>query len=281
MGLGKRFLVTGGNGQLGRAFSSSLTDADVLDRASLDIADRDSVLRTIEELKPSIVINAAAYTKVDAAEQDEGNAHRINVEGPRFLAEAVAATGALLVHVSTDYVFPGESPRPYLEDDQTAPKSVYGRTKLEGEAEAAAVESLIVRTSWVFGDGPNFIRAIIGAAQKHDELSVVDDQVGLPTYAVDLAAGIIGLIDAGARGTYHLAGGGEPGTWAELAELALSTKASPTRIKHVSTADYFAGKPGPIAERPSFSVLDCTKAATLGVKLRPWRQSVVEYVNTI
>ncbi|HEY2667695.1 MAG TPA: dTDP-4-dehydrorhamnose reductase [Actinomycetota bacterium] len=275
-----RLVVTGGRGQLGRALGARVPEAVLLDIDELDLTDTDAVVRTLCDLGPETIIHGGAYTAVDAAESDPEGARAVNAGGTRAVAEAAAALRARLVYISTDYVFGGTLRRPYPEDHPTAPLSVYGATKLEGEQVTAAVEDhLIVRTSWVFGEGKNFIAAILGAARTRAELSVVDDQWGRPTYAVDLAGGILDLLDRGATGTFHLQGGGEPGTWADVAEAALAAAGSATRVTRVTTAEYDAGRTGPTAPRPPYSVLDCSKAAGLGVALRPWREAMEEYVK--
>jgi dTDP-4-dehydrorhamnose reductase len=273
-------LVTGAAGQLGRALRVLAPDAVLLDRAALDVTDPAAVVGAIARHAPAVVVHAAAWTKVDAAESDPDGAHRLNVDATRFVAESAAREGALMVYVSTDYVFGGDQEAPYRETDPTGPRSVYGQTKLAGEAEAAAFgRYLVVRTSWVFGEGHNFIRSILRAAATRDELTVVDDQRGLPTYAVDLAGGLLALADAGAEGLYHLAGGGQPGSWADLAEVALAEAGSHTKVRRITTAEYRQGRAGPVATRPACGVLDCSKAASLGVELRPWREAVAEYVR--
>jgi dTDP-4-dehydrorhamnose 3,5-epimerase len=237
-----------------------------------------------------VIIHGAAYTQVDAAESDPEGAWAVNVEGTRAVVEAAAETAALLVYVSTDYVFSGERAEPYLEEHPTGPVSRYGATKLEGERVAATLDRhLIVRTSWVFGEGRNFVRAVLRAAAAASgsgkELPVVDDQRGRPTYAVDLAAGILALVERGAAGTYHLQGGGDPGTWADVAEAALASAGIPVEVRRVGTAEYEAGRSGPdgrpVARRPANGVLDCSKAAACGVRLRPWREAIDAYVKVV
>lgn len=280
MGLDKRLLVTGAGGQLGRALARLAPDAVLLDRRQLDVCDFEAVAHAATHHRPDVIVHTAAYTKVDAAEGDPGGARAVNVEGTRAVASAAQKIGALLVYPSTDYVFDGNKDVPYTEEDPTAPLSVYGKTKLEGERLASQIDShLIVRTSWVFGEGHNFIRSILGAASQHQELTVVGDQRGLPTYALDLAGGILGLVAQGATGLFHLAGGGDPATWADLAEKALELTGSSTRVRRVSTGEYYSGRQGPVAPRPANSVLDCSKAAAMGVGLRPWPEAVSEYVK--
>lgn len=280
MGLGRRLLVTGAGGQLGRAVARILPEAVLFDRGALDVTDREAVLGAISAHRPEVLLHAAAYTKVDAAETDPEGAALINVKATEFVAEAARKVGALLIYPSTDYVFSGQAGRPYREEDETGPLSVYGKTKLEGEnASTGAGRFLVVRTSWVFGEGHNFIRSILAAAKDQNELAVVDDQRGLPTYAQDLAKGILDLVEGGATGTFNLAGGGEGCTWADLAEFAVEAGGFSTHVRRITTAEYYRGHSGPIAPRPAFSVLDCSKAASAGVTLRSWKDAVSEFVK--
>lgn len=278
----RRILVTGGDGQLGRAFAGLLPGAAVLDRRALDITDASAVAAVFDEVCPEVVYNAAAYTAVDRAESEPDLAHRVNVEAVVHLARSARRHGALLVQFSSDYVYRGEG-GPHSELDRTVPLSVYGRTKLQSEAAArsAGGRFLVIRTSWVFGDGHNFVRSIVGAAAKHDELTVVDDQVGRPTYAPDLAEGTARLVAAGCSGVYNLTGGGQPASWAEVAETALAAAGRRCRVRRVSTEQYYAGKPGPVAVRPANSELDCSKAEQAAVTLRPWPEAVAEYVKEL
>jgi dTDP-4-dehydrorhamnose reductase len=274
--------VTGSGGQLGRALATLVPEGVHLGKSDLDITDRAALHDAVLRHRPEVIINTAAYTKVDAAEADPEAAFAVNADAVSTLAEATSKSGSLLVQLSTDYVFRGDKQGAYLEDDETGPLSVYGKSKLEGEKAASAAERhLIVRSSWVFGEGHNFIRSILNAAASREELAVVDDQRGLPTHASDLAQGLLEVVKAGATGIYHLAGRGEPATWAELAELALEAAKLPPKVRRVTTAQYYAERPGPVAPRPANSVLDCSKAASLGVKLRPWPQAVLSYVKGI
>lgn len=280
MGFDRSLLVTGAGGQLGIALARLVPGGTHLTRPQLDITDRRAVIDTFHRLRPSVIVNAAAYTDVDRAERDEETAFRINAEAVAYLAEAANDVGSLLVQISTDYVFQGNKDSPYSENDETGPLSVYGKSKLEGERLAiTSRDHLVVRTSWVFGEGRNFIRSIYRASQNRDELQVVDDQIGRPTYALDLAEGILGLVSARARGVYHLAGTGEPGSWADLAEIALHAIGSSTKVRRISTSEYYSGHPGPVAPRPMRSVLDCERAAGLGIKLRAWREAIAAYVK--
>ncbi|GAC1364290.1 MAG: dTDP-4-dehydrorhamnose reductase [Actinomycetota bacterium] len=282
MGRNSGLVVTGGQGQLGRALQALAGEAIFIDRTVVDLSRPAAVRQAVAELCPEVIIHAGAYTAVDAAEADPQGAWAVNVEGTRALCQVASQAGALLVYVSTDYVFAGDRCQPYPEDHRAGPLSVYGASKRAGEQAVGALERhLIVRTSWVFGEGHNFIRSILRAAPGRGELSVVDDQWGRPTYAPDLAAAMLALVRHGARGTFHLQGGGEPATWAHVAQAALAAAGMSTRVRPVSTEEYNSTRSGgrPIAPRPAYGVLDCTKAAGLGVALRPWRDAVGEYVK--
>lgn len=252
----------------------------LLARADLDVCDRGVVLEVVDRHRPEVIIHAAAYTKVDLAESEPDLAREVNVDASRWISEAATGVGALLVYPSTDYVFRGDKGSAYIEEDTPDPQSVYGTTKLEGERIVSAVpHSLIVRTSWVFGEGNNFIRTILQAARARDELTVVADQIGLPTYAFDLAEGLLDLVDSEARGLFHLAGGGDPTTWADLAEAAVRHAGLSTKVRRVTTSEYYAGRSGKFAPRPANSTLDCSKAASISVSLRPWADAVAEFVK--
>ena len=275
--------MTGGGGQLGRAFADLLPDAVVLDRTSLDITDPEAVNEALDDIRPKVVYNAAAFTAVDRAEAEPDRARLVNVDAVVNLAKAARRHDALLVQFSSDYVFRGDLDRAYTELDRTVPLSVYGRSKLGGEvaARSAGGRYLVIRTSWVFGRGHNFVRSIVGAAAKYDELTVVDDQRGRPTYAADLAEGTAALVASGCTGVYNLSGGGQAATWADVAEAALASAGLTARVRRVTTAQYYAGKEGPVAPRPANSELDCSKARQAGVSLRPWQQAVAEYVKEL
>jgi dTDP-4-dehydrorhamnose reductase len=285
-----RFVIAGSRGQLGRALVERLENAPGCEIAAagdlpeLDVADPAALERLFHALAPPlVVVNAAAFTQVDRCEREPAAAWRVNAEAPGRLAELCAARGFTLVHVSTDYVFAGDGRRPYREDDAPAPRSEYGRGKLEGERRVLArcASALVVRTSWVFGRGRNFIAAILAQAEERRRkgdatpLRVVDDQRGRPTYAVDLAAGLLGLVEAGARGLYHLANRGEA-TWWELARASLDEAGfGDLAIDRIRTQDLRLPAP-----RPAYSVLDCSKAEGLGVDLRGWREALLAYLRS-
>jgi dTDP-4-dehydrorhamnose reductase len=282
------WFVTGSYGQLGSALLALLaesgTSASGCDIDELDVADPEAVRARIEQLpRPLVWANAAAFTQVDRCEREPELARRANALAPAVLAEVCAETGARLVHVSTDYVFPGDADRPYREDDPTGPRSVYGRTKLEGEEAvlSACEDFLVVRTSWVFGAGRNFIAAVLEqAARRRDgsasgPLRVVDDQTGRPTYAVDLARALVALVGAGARGLVHFANAGAA-TWWELARYALDRAGyRDVAIDRIRTDDLHTD-----ARRPTWSVLDTSRAEALGVKPRRWQDAVDDYLQS-
>lgn len=260
-------VVTGVTGQLGTAFRTLLGErAGYLTRDDLDLSDPDSLRPALEALRPTTVINCAAYTAVDAAEEDEGTAMVVNGEAVGALAEATAATGARLVTFSTDYVFDGAKDGAYVETDPPNPINAYGRTKLAGEIAAldANPDTLVVRTSWVLsGTHPNFAATMLRLAEA-GTVRVVDDQHGHPTLVDDLAAGTLSALDAGATGLLHLTNSGVT-TWFGLArDVAAMAGLDPDRIEPISTAEY----PTP-ARRPANSVLESVRIAGLGIEPLP------------
>jgi dTDP-4-dehydrorhamnose reductase len=265
MGADPVVCVTGAGGQVGLALREWLPGARYLGRADLDITDPGAVARVLPGA--AVVINCAAITDVDGCERDPQAADRVNAAG----AANVAAAGARVIQLSTEYVFDGELEREYREDDEPRPRSAYGRSKLAGErAVLAAGPNLVVRTSWVYGEGRNFLRAIQAADRAGRELRVVDDQWGRPTWARDLARALAGLALAdGPAGIVHFAGDGEPCTWADLAELAVGRT-----VLRISTDEW--GAPAP---RPRRAVLALDQARSMGLPLTDWRTSVASYLE--
>jgi dTDP-4-dehydrorhamnose reductase len=280
-----RILIIGAQGQVGWELTrrAPLLGHDVLawDVAELDIADADAVNRALATLGMDVVINAAAYTAVDKAEQESALAFAVNRDGPAHLAAACAHLKIPLLHISTDYVYDGAKPGPYVEDDPTAPLGVYGASKLAGDeaVRQSLPRHLILRVSWVFGvHGHNFVKTILRLAREREELRVVADQYGCPTFAGDIAdvllelAGRAAEMDANAAwGTYHYRG--EPATtWhgfaSAMVEMARARQPlSVQTITAIATADY----PLPSA-RPVNSVLDCARlTARFGIRPRPWQ----------
>ncbi|HEY7412489.1 MAG TPA: dTDP-4-dehydrorhamnose reductase [Vicinamibacteria bacterium] len=276
-----RYLVTGAAGQLGQALVAHLGARCAWSggRDALDVTDPRAVARLVTEVAPDVVVNASAYNAVDAAETDVAAAMAVNALGPRHLAEACRAAGAVLVHVSTDYVFDGRRREPYGEDDATRPLSVYGTSKLAGELLVAASDAahLIVRTSGVFGrggsrsKGGSFVERVVARAAAGEPLRVVDDQVFAPTYAPDLARALVSLVESGARGLFHVAGGGIA-SWHELATAALSAAGVAAAVERIASEALAAP-----AERPAYSVLDTGRYRALGLPpLRHWREALAE-----
>ena len=213
-------LVVGANGMLGQDLMALLGDRAVgVDIGEIDITSMESVMEVLNSTKPEVVINSAAFTDVDGCESNVERAMEVNGEAVGYLALACREIGALLVQISTDYVFDGGKGTPYIEDDAPHPLSVYGESKLVGEMNAALTpEHLIIRTQWLYGlNGNNFVETMLRLAADRDELSVVDDQTGSPTWTVDLGKAIIALVDKGCRGVYHAANGGFC-SWNEFAK---------------------------------------------------------------
>ena len=272
-----RWLITGAGGQLGTDLRAALAGEDVhpLRRADLDIADAAAVAGVIAHVRPDVVVNAAAYTAVDAAESDEDAAYRVNATGPAVLAAALSGTAARLIHVSTDYVFGGDASRPYEVDDSTGPKSAYGRTKLAGEiavGELLPEASYVVRTAWVYGaTGGNFVKTMARLERSRDTVDVVDDQRGSPTWSADLARALVELGRSAARpGLYHCTNGGDT-TWFGLAQAIFEeVGADPGRVRPTTTEAF----PRP-APRPAYAVLSDAAWRAAGLTaLPPWRDAL-------
>ncbi|WP_208028921.1 dTDP-4-dehydrorhamnose reductase [Rhabdothermincola sediminis] len=265
-----RVLITGAGGQVGRelveVFTADGHEVVGFDRASLDIADRDAAMSAICASEPDVVVNAAAWTAVDACELDPDRAFLVNALGTRYLAEAARVVGAHLVHLSTDYVFDGSKTEPYLEWDQPNPVSVYGRSKLGGEQEAGPAAT-IIRTSWVCGfHGNNMVKTILRLAAEHDVLSFVDDQRGHPTFADDLAAMIKRLVVERRTGLFHVTNQGAV-SWYEFARAVLECAGQdPDRVRPIATSELDPPRPAP---RPANSVLDNAALRLSGVPLLP------------
>ena len=260
-------VVTGVSGQLGNAFRERLGDgAHYLARSDLDLADPASIGPTLEELSPTVVINCAAYTAVDAAEDDEETARLVNATAVEELAGATARLGARLVTFSTDYVFDGTKADPYLETDDTNPINAYGRTKLEGERLALAgnPDALVIRTSWVLsGTHPNFAATMLRLIAA-GSVTVVDDQIGHPTLVEDLAAGTLAAIDADASGVLHLANAGTTSWFGLAREVADLAGLDVERVQPVSASEYPTA-----AQRPANSVLESVRLDGLGLDPLP------------
>jgi len=270
-----RVLITGGAGQLGRDLAEVLgVSAFALDRSDCDVTKPPAVEGAVARVRPDAIVNAAAWTDVDGCEGDPDRARLVNATGAGNVARA--AGDALVVQISTDYVFDGYGARPYTETDATNPLSVYGASKLEGEGQAvAAARWAVVRSAWLYGAGTrNFVAAILRAARTRDRLEVVDDQVGSPTSTPDLAAALATLIERGATGVLHGVNAGQCSRFEFARAIFAEAGLDPSRVEPVATA----AMPRP-AVRPGFAALDgfAWRAAGLPV-LRPWREALRDVV---
>lgn len=275
-----KILLTGAGGQLGRRFhlaASARHEVIALDRRGLDIARARDVDAAIAGHRPAVVVNAAAYNDVDGAETDPGGARAANVDGPANLAHAASRHGALLVHVSTDYVFDGRKGSAYDEDDAAAPLSVYGRSKLDGEnaVREGSTRHVVARTAWVYeASGSNFPRRFLDLARAGRALRIVSDAVGSPTSAAHLAAAILKVIEDGGQGTFHLAGGGPGASRYEVALALFKTMDLSVDVTPVASSE-FPQK----AIRPAFSVLRTIRVPP--VVLPPWQDGIEEFAREI
>lgn len=278
-----RILVVGHRGMLGTdlmAIAGEGHESLGADIDEVDIADLDSTRSLVRSLRPEAVINAAAYTDVDGCETDETLAFSVNAEGPKNLAIACRETPCSLYHLSTDYVFDGRCSDPYVEAERPNPISIYGRSKHRGE-ELLAKETdrfAIIRTSWLYGPGgQNFPATMLRLAEEKDELSVVDDQEGSPTYTVDLANAILALVERSCRGIFHVTNSGSC-TWYGFACWLLSEAGiTGVTVNPVTTSEF----PRP-APRPAHSVLDTAKfSRTTGMKMRKWEDALGEFLRRI
>lgn len=275
-----RVLVTGGNGQVGRSITDLLGDqrfqhltVSVADRATCDITNPDAVRRAIERFNPSVIVNTAAYTAVDASETDEATAMLVNCDGVAHLA---AQTGRRLIHLSTDYVFDGSKDGWYTESDPVAPLGVYGTSKWQGEQAARTnPDHLILRTAWVYAaHGHNFVKTMLRLGAERGNLRVVADQIGCPTSAHDIADAILRLVDIDATGTYHMAGASQA-SWHELATATFELAELDVAVEAIGTAE----NPTP-APRPANSRLDSTAlASATHVRLPRWQDSLPAVID--
>ncbi len=294
-----KVLVTGTSGQLGFDVMEELARRGYngvgADRANseaefehviLDITDKEAVARVIAEVKPEAVVHCAAWTNVDAAEDPENLSavRAVNVDGTENLAKACREVGAKMVYISTDYVFDGSGERPWKPDDKNyAPINVYGQSKLDGELKVAEnlEKYFIVRIAWVFGrNGKNFVKTMLEVGKNHDVVKVVDDQIGTPTYTVDLARLLVDMIETEKYGYYHATNEGGYISWADFTEEIYRQAGINTKVERVSTAEYekIAGKT--VAKRPFNSRLDKTKLAEFGFTPLPtWQDALSRYLE--
>ncbi len=277
-----KILITGSNGMLGHDLIEALKDNHELvltTSKTLDITDKEQVFDFISQNKPDIVINSAAYTDVDGCEQNQDLAYSVNGEGVKNLALACREADSALVHISTDYVFNGESQRPWVEDDEIGPISVYGKSKLMGEE--AILETLekyfIIRTAWLYGiNGRNFPKTMLELAENHSQITVVYDEVGSPTYTPDLAKAISQLIETEHYGIYHITNSGSC-SWCEFARYIFEAAGKDVEVIPVTAAKF--ARPAP---RPHYSVLENRNWIEKGFEpLRNYKEAIKEYIELI
>ncbi len=288
----KKILVTGCNGQLGRAIQKEYGDSvefirtDMMDGdgvRKLDISNLEDVCAMVAATKPEVIINCAAYTNVDGCENNEEVAFAANAIGPKNLAIAAKEHGAKLFHISTDYVFNGNGNRPYVETDTPDPVSAYGRTKAAGEQFVMdnCDTYFILRTAWLYGDGKNFVKTMLSLAETHSELSVVCDQLGSPTSAVELAKMIHFLEGIEAYGIYHATCEGDT-NWADFAEAIFRRMGKEVTVHHVTSEEYAAMNPAS-ANRPKYSILENAKLHQMGdaFQMAHWSDALDTYLDTL
>lgn len=285
----RRYLITGYRGQLGYDIVRSLNERGehdylALDVNEMDITDRDKVFEVVKNYKPDVIFHCAAWTAVDKAETEKELCEKINVLGTKNIVDASIEVGAKMVYMSTDYVFDGTKEGTYNEEDKPNPKSVYGDTKFKGEEEVRRNPNhFITRISWVFGiNGNNFIKTMLKLAENHDQLTVVNDQVGSPTYTVDLANLLVEMSFTDKYGTYNVNNEGYC-SWAEFAKYIMESNNKKTVIKPVTTEEYYEGKDmSTIAYRPRNSKLDKTKLQEAGFELLPsWQDATDRYCKEL
>lgn len=276
-----KILVTGANGQLGQELVLQLKNAKVqlfsYSKDELDITNLESVYGVTREIQPDIIINAAAYTKVDKAETERELAFSVNAYGQRNLAIAAEEIGAKICYISTDYVFDGTSTQPYEEHSLVNPLGVYGNSKYAGEqlTQTLSTKYFIVRTAWVYGEyGPNFVKTMLRLAEEKTKLGVVNDQIGSPTYTVDLAAFVIELVKTDRYGIYHCTNSGTC-SWYDFAKTIFEETGKQINVNPLTTEQY----PTP-AKRPNYSVLADTALKANGfTPMRHWREGLTDFLN--
>ena len=276
-----KILITGAYGMLGSDLREVLKDHELLATGSkdLDITDNKKVLDFVRKNSPEIIINAAAYTAVDDCEVNYDDAYAVNAIGPKNLAIAACELDIPLVHISTDYVFDGSKRTPLSEDDKLGPQSAYGKTKLEGEKfiQENCEKYFILRTAWLYGvNGGNFVSTMLNLSKEHDQLTVVNDQVGSPTFSLDLAKAISELLDSDKYGIYHLTNQGEC-SWYEFSLEIFKAAGIDVKVRPVTTDEF----PRP-ATRPSYSVLSNGKWINAGfTPMRSYKEALDEYLRMI
>ena len=277
-----KILITGSNGMLGHDLIEALKDNHELvltTSRTLDITDKEQVFDFISQNKPDILINSAAYTDVDGCEENQDLAYSVNGEGVKNLAFACREADSALLHISTDYIFNGENTRPWVEDDEIGPISVYGKSKLKGEQAILEIldKFFIVRTAWLYGvNGRNFPKTMLELAENHSQITVVYDEVGTPTYTPDLAKAISQLIETEHYGIYHITNSGSC-SWCEFARYIFEAAGKDVEVIPVTAAEF--ARPAP---RPHYSVLENRNWIEKGFEpLRSYKEAIKEYIELI
>lgn len=279
----KKLIVTGANGQLGRAINqqyagSSEYELINTDVGELDITNIDRVMEFTRDIQPYAIVNCAAYTAVEACETEEDLAFRINAIGARNLSIAASETEAKLIHVSTDYVFDGNGTRPYRETDPTGPQGAYGRTKLAGEnfVKEFSERHFIVRTAWLYGDGKNFVKTMLRLSETNDKVRVVRDQVGSPTSAAELAKAIAYLLPTENYGLFHGTCEGDC-SWAQFTEEIFRLAGRKTVVEAITSEEY-----GAAVKRPAYSILEnYMLKMTTDFMFADWHDAIAEYLMNV
>lgn len=281
--MSERMLITGANGQLGRALQEQYPEAHAVDRDELDISNYDT-LRAYDWENVSTIINAAAYTKVDEAETPEGlvTAWQANATGVANLATVAREHDLTLIHFSTDYVFDGQKENPYTEEDTINPQNVYGASKAAGELAATlSPKTYIVRTSWVIGDGGNFVKTMLKLGADKENLTIVNDQIGRPTFTTELVRATDHLLHNDIEaGTYHVSNSGEATSWADLARKVFEVSGLACEVTNTTTKEYFANKEV-YANRPLNSVFNLEKIQSTGFESEDWQTALKTYLEEI
>ncbi len=277
-----KILITGSNGMLGQDLINELADKHIVIAASskiLDITNKNKVLDYVKAIKPDIIINAAAYTDVDGCETNIEKAYAVNGDGVRNLSLACKENDIPLIHISTDYVFKGDSDTPRLETDELGPLSVYGKSKLEGEKAITEIldKYFILRTAWLYGyNGGNFPKTMLELAENHDKLTVVYDEVGTPTYTPDLAKAIGELLDSDKYGIYHLTNS-DYTSWYDFAKLIFEIAEVDVEVEPVTASEFARA-----ASRPNYSVLSNEKWINSGfTPLRSYKEAIKDYITLL
>ncbi|MEI6266713.1 MAG: dTDP-4-dehydrorhamnose reductase [bacterium] len=279
-----KILITGGNGQLGKALAEVLKNEEILltDTDNMEITDPTQIERVFTDFEPDFLVHGAAITNVDGCEENPDLANKVNAGGTRNLVNACKKAGISMIYISTDYVFDGTATEPIPEDTKTNPLSAYGKSKLDGETAVLALQNgYVLRTSWVYGEGNNFVRTMLALSEKMNEIKVVNDQYGRPTYAPDLARAIYNVVQKHSTpGIYNVTGDGQIISWADFATEIFTIAGKKTKVVGITTEEYLSDKKDhTIAPRPMYSALDLTKSKASDLFLSDWKAPLAKYLQ--